>query len=436
MAQEANKMSKKIVVEDLARVEGHGGIEVTVEGEKVKDIRMNISEGPRFFEAIIRGVKYDKVPDVMRRICGICTAAHSLSSIRTIEKAFKVKVTQQTVLLRDLLIHGEIIESHALHLFLLALPDYLGYPDVIGMADRYNKEVKSALQLKKAGNMIHSTLSGREVHGMNERVGGFSTIPEEEDLLAVRKAMADSRETAELAVKLFSSLKIPNFVHSDNTLMALDPGKKFGYFGDCVLISNGERVEIEEYRELTNEKVVKHSHAKHSSYKGSSFMVGALSRVVLSKDKLYGTAKELFKEHEDKLNQRNSLNNNLAQAIELVHCVDRCIEDIDSLLNNGLEKEELAKIEPREGSGVGAVEAPRGILYHDYSFDENGCITQANVITPTAMNCANMEKDFGVAVGRLVAEKKENLKDSLELIARAYDPCISCSAHLVKVRFL
>lgn len=429
-------MSKEIVVEHLARVEGHGGIEVTVEGGKVKDVKMRIFEGPRFFEAIIEGVKYDKVPDIMRRICAICTAAHSLASIRAVEKAFKVEVTPQTRLLRDLLIHGEMIESHGLHVFMLALPDYLGYPDAISMVDKYAKEVKAALQLKKAGNMVHITLSGREVHGMNERVGGFSTIPKEEDLLKIRKAMENSRQTAELAVELFASLDIPNFAQSANTFMALDPGEKFGYIGDYVLISNGERRRVEEYRELTNEKVVKHSHAKHSSYKGSPFMVGALARVLLCKDKLYGAAKRLFKEHEDKLDQRNSLNNNLAQAIELVHCVDRCIEDIDNLLSNGLEKEELVKIEPRESSAVGAVEAPRGILYHDYSFDENGCITQANVITPTAMNCANVEKDFRVTVGRLVVERKENLEAPLELIARAYDPCISCSAHLIKVKFL
>ncbi|MDH5267227.1 MAG: Ni/Fe hydrogenase subunit alpha [Candidatus Bathyarchaeota archaeon] len=429
-------MSKEIVVEHVTRVEGHGGIEVTVEGQKVKDIKMNVFEGPRFFESFIEGVKYDKVPDVMRRICAICTAAHSLASIRTIEKAFKVEVTPQTTLLRDLLIHGEMVESHALHVFMLALPDYLGYPDAISMVDKYAKEVKAALQLKKAGNMIHITLSGREVHGMNERVGGFSTIPKEEDLLTIKKAMEASKATAELAVNLFSSLDIPNSAYSDNTLMALDPGNKFGYIGDYVLISNGERRRVEEYKQLTNEKVVKHSHAKHSSYKGSPFMVGALPRVLLCKDKLYGTTKELFNEHEDKLDPKNSLNNNLAQAIELVHCVDRCIEDIDKLLSSGLEKEELAEIELRESSAVGAVEAPRGILYHNYSFDESGCITKANVITPTALNWANIEKDFRVAAERLLAERKENLEAPLELIARAYDPCISCSVHLVKVKFL
>jgi len=428
-------MGNEIVIEDLARVEGHGGVEVSVEGKKVKNVKMRITEGPRFFEAIIRGVKYDKVPDVMRRICGICTASHSLASIRTIEKAFKVEVTPQTKLLRDLLIHGEVIESHALHLYLLALPDYLKYPDIISMASKYYREAHMAFQLKKAGNQVHCTLSGREVHGMNERVGGFSAMPKEKDLLMLRKTMVGARAAAELAVRLFSSFNVPDFACSENNLMALDTGERFGYVGDHVMVSNGERKAVEAYEELTNERVVKHSHAKHSSYRGAPFMVGALSRLLLGRDKLCGVARELFEEHEQKLDQRNSLNNNLAQAIELVHCVDRCVEDIDALLGRGLEKEGLMEIEPLASAGVGAVEAPRGILYHGYAFDEEGCITRANVITPTAMNCANIEKDLKVAAGRLLATGEEDVKGNLELIVRAYDPCISCSTHMVKISY-
>ena len=433
MIQGGAKTSKKVVFEDLARVEGHGGIEISIEGDEIKDVKMNIPEGPRFFEAIIEGVKYDKVPDIMRRICGICTASHSLASIRAIEKAFNIEVTPQTELLRDLLMHGEIIESHSLHLFLLALPDYLGYNDVIEMANKYPGEVKAAFQLKKAGNMVHNILSGREVHGMNDRVGGFSTIPGEDDLAAIRKSMVGSKAAAELAVKFFSSLEVPDF-NSGNMLMALDSGNKFGYMGEYVLISNGERRAVEDYRLLTNECVVKHSNAKHSSYNGSPFMVGALSRVLLNGDKLSGTAKELLRENEGRLKKENSLNNNLAQAVELVHCVDRCIEDIDAILSS-LENESLVNVETRECDGVGAVEAPRGILYHDYAFDESGCIKHANVITPTAINCSNMEKDLRFAARRLIAEKNENFEKPLELIARAYDPCISCSTHLVKVKF-
>ncbi len=161
-------MSRMIEIKELTRVEGHGKIQVVIEGSQIRDVKMAIFEGPRFFEAFIETVKYDKVPDIMRRICAICTAAHSLASIRTIEKAFDVDVTEQTKLLRDLLIHGEMIESHALHVFMLALPDYLGFPDAIRMVSKYPKEVRAALMLKKAGNMVHNIVSGREVHGMNE----------------------------------------------------------------------------------------------------------------------------------------------------------------------------------------------------------------------------------------------------------------------------
>lgn len=427
-------MVSKIVIDDVARIEGHGGIEVSIEGKRVRGAKMTVSEGPRFFEAIIKGTGYEKVPDIMRRICGICTASHSLASIRAIENAFGVEATPQTRLLRDLLIHGEAIESHALHLYLLALPDYLGYPDAFSMVPKHAKEVEMALRLKGAGNSVHCAMSGREVHGMNERVGGFSRIPRERDLLKLRETLAYARGAAALAVRLFSGVEVPDFPRSRNRLMALDPGERYGFLGDRVIISGGGARAVEEYEGLTNERTVKHSHAKHSRYRGAPFMVGALPRILLCNERLYGESLALFREHEGKLDQMNSLTNNLAQAIELVHCVDRCVEDIDALLGSGLEKEGLAEIEPAAGRGVGAVEAPRGILYHDYSFDGEGRVARANVITPTAMNCANIEKDLRVAAQRLLDTGETDMKGKLELVVRAYDPCVSCSTHMLRIR--
>ncbi|MFX1486055.1 MAG: Ni/Fe hydrogenase subunit alpha [Promethearchaeota archaeon] len=426
-------MSRKISVEELTRVEGHGGIEVVFDGNQVKDVKMKIFEGPRFFEAFIEGVYYDKIPDITRRICAICTASHSLASIRAIENAFDAKVTEQTRVLRDLLIHGEMIESHALHVFMLALPDFLGFHDAVRMTEKHPEEVKAALQLKKAGNLVHNVISGREVHGMNDRVGGFSKAPTEKELLGIKRLMESTKGTALLAVDLFAKFDTPEYSESENVLMALDPGDKFGFIGDHVLISTDERRPIQEYRQLTNERTVKYSHAKFSSYNDSSFMVGALPRVLLNKDKLSGTARELFNEHRDLITQDNSLTNNLAQAIELVHSVERSIEDIEVLLSMGVHQEELADIEVQASNGVGAVEAPRGILYHNYEFDSSGRIIKANVITPTAQNAANMEKDFRVAAKNLINESDDKIREALEIIARAYDPCISCSAHLVRV---
>jgi sulfhydrogenase subunit alpha len=427
-------MSRKISVEEMTRVEGHGGIEVILNGKKVESVKFQIFEGPRFFEHLIRGLHYEKIPDVTRRICGICTASHSLVSIGAIENAFNVKVTPQTKLLRDLLIHGEAIESHALHVFMLALPDFLGYPDAIRMASEHSDAVKMALDLKKVGNMIHTTLSGREVHGMNERVGGFSRVPSELQLTEVRNELLKVVPVTELGVKLLAGVELPRYAESENLLMAIDSGPRFGYIGDHILTSKGDRFPESEYASLTNEIVVDHSYAKLSGYFGSSFMVGALPRIILSGDKLEGEALELFKQHKNLVKAGNSLSNNLCQALELVHDVQRAIKDIDELMSLGLEQENLSEYEVYKTRGIKAIEAPRGLLYHDYNFDSEGIVTKANIITPTAQSAANIEKDAKVIAENLNSENDKIIKNALEIMIRAYDPCISCSVHLTRAK--
>ena len=251
-------MSKKIQIEELTRVEGHGGIEIFLKDGRVQDVKFNIFEGPRFFEHAIKSVYYEKIPDITRRICAICTASHSLASIGAIEDAFKVKVTPQTEALRDLLIHGEMIESHALHVFMLALPDFLGFPDAIHMASKHLDAVKAALDLKKTGNLIHTALSGRDVHGMNDRVGGFSKTPSVEQLEEIKDYLVRVKPTTELAVKLLAGFDLPSYNFSDNLLMAIDSGEKFGFLGDSVLVSDGSVYPQSEYEKLTNEIVVQH----------------------------------------------------------------------------------------------------------------------------------------------------------------------------------
>lgn len=427
-------MNKRIKIDELTRVEGHGGIEVIMDGSKVKDVKFKVFEGPRFFEHAIKGIYYEKIPDITRRICAICTASHSLASIGAIENAFKVDSTPQTHKLRDLLIHGETIESHALHVFMLALPDFLGFPDAIHMSTEHLDAVKAALELKKTGNMIHTALSGREVHGMNERVGGFSKVPSEEALLQIREQLGKVQPTTVLAVQLMSGFPLPEHNNSDNVFLALDSGDQFGYLGDRIYTSDGEHVPETEYRNLTNETVVRHSYAKFSTYKDRPFMVGALPRLYFNHEKLVGTAQDLYTEHKHKLDPRNSLSNNLAQAIELVHDVEHGVKLIDSLLSDGLNNEGLVEFEVFESRGINAVEAPRGLLYHDYSFDSDGRIKTSNIITPTAQNAANIEKDVRVIAENLAGKPEEEVKKAIEIMVRAYDPCISCSVHMVQLK--
>ncbi|WEU40846.1 MAG: Ni/Fe hydrogenase subunit alpha [Candidatus Odinarchaeum yellowstonii] len=427
-------MSKTLTIEELTRVEGHGGITIIIEGETVKDVKMNIFEGPRFFESIIKTVYYDKIPDIMRRICAICTASHSLASIRAIEHAFNIDVSDQTQILRDLLIHGETIESHALHVFMLALPDYLGYPDALKMASDHLDKVKAALELKKAGNLIHNTISGREVHGMNERVGGFSRIPSERKLENIREEMLKVKAAAELGVELLARKEPQLNFNSKNIFMALNPGEKYGFIGDEILISDGSRHNINDYLNIVKERVVNYSTSKISTYKNHPFMVGALARLILNKNKLEGTAKTMFKKYQQLIREDNPLSNNIAQAIELVHSVERAEFLVNELLSRGVRDEHLPSVKVKEARGVGAVEAPRGILYHDYTFDKSGCVIKCNVITPTAQNIANMEKHYREIVEALIKEEENMIKRHLELVARAYDPCISCSTHIIRVK--
>lgn len=426
-------MAKEVMVEHVTRVEGHGSIKVLIEDEKVKEVKFEIFEGPRFIEKVLVGRMYYEVPDIVARICSICPDPHQVAAVRAIEKAFGVSVDWQTKTLRELQLLADIIASHALHLYLLALPDYLGYPDSLSMADKYGREVKMGLELKRAGNALKEVLTGRSIHGCTVKPGGYTEVPTPSELERLSEILKRSMDGAVLAVKLFSSLKYPDFARGENVFMAVDPGEVYGFAGDYILVSSGERLPVEEYRKLTNEVAVPHSTAKHSSYKGRPFMVGALARVLLNGKKLRGRAAEMLKDLEPKLDAFNPLTNNLAQAIETVYALERAVEMIDELLDKGLKQAVEVEIKPRKGVGVAAVEAPRGVLYHCYELDEEGRITKADIITPTAQNAANMEKYIRVSAERLLSMGEERLEGPLELLVRAYDPCISCSAHLIKV---
>jgi len=427
---------KTIKIDHLYRVEGHGGVKVKLGGKEILDVKMEIFEGSRFFEALIRGRHYNDVPMIMCRICAICSASHRLVAIKAVEKAIGLEVSPQTKLLRELLILGEMIESHTLHLFCLAAPDFLGFPGVAAMADRHAEVVKMGLGLKKLGNAIQEIVGGRKIHQINAEVGGFSKVPAKEELLRLREGLEEKYTDTIKTFHFIEGITKENLTRSPSVFSALtDDSDGYKYYGETIAISTGDTMPVEEYKNLCNEYVVEHSHAKFSAYKEQPFMVGSLARLFLNRKKLTGKAGAEMTRLEDSFEVDNAIWNNLAQAIEVIQCFERGIEIIDQIMKEGYKEEELAQ--PGKisgGTGAAGTEAPRGTLYHSYTVDEKGMITDADVITPTAINLSNMEKDIRAAVGIAIDDPEDAIKLKLEKVVRAYDPCISCSVHLIDAR--
>jgi sulfhydrogenase subunit alpha len=428
-------MHKSIVIDHISRVEGHGGITIKIKDDEVTDVNMDIFEGPRFFEPLVVGRSYDEVAPILMRICAICSAAHTAASLMAVEDAFGIEVSAQTRLLRELLVQGGNIESHALHLFCLAIPDFLGYPSAMALASDHLQEVKMGLELKKLGNTIQEMIGGRAIHPVNAIVGGFGKLPSNDELRGLKEQLKRGLEQSLAGFDLVCGLQIPDFCTSPNIYAALSSdGLGFGLFGDKIALSEGDTKDIKKYKEICNERVVSHSHAKQSLFKGKPFAVGALARIALNGEKLSGQAKKAKDKMSMSLISENMLYNNAAQAVEIIYSIERSIEIIDELLRLGIKKEKPVEIDVRAGTGTGAVEAPRGTLYHSYSFDDAGRLTEADVITPTAQNLANIEKDLRASVKNLIDEPRESLGSKLEMVVRAYDPCISCAVHLLEVR--
>jgi len=425
---------RELSIENLARVEGHGGISVTLDGKKVKSVTLDIHEGPRLIEQLVKGMTPADDLNVIPRICAICTLSHRYAAIRGLEKALGIKPPEKTQLTRDLMMLGENVESNSLHTYLLALPDFLGYPSAIAMLNDHGDDVKRALRLKKFGNHVMAVTSGRIVHGENPILGGFGKYPSRKALEEIKMKSHELVPDAARAVEIFASLDYPKYSEAEMTFMSVNaPGKKYGFAGDSILISNGKEVDAEDYKKLTNERVVSHSFAKRSLYQDKTFTVGAAARLINMGKRLDGQAADLFKEHYSDAWRKNPLYNNLAQAIEMTWSLEQMPDACDRI--TALEDPPIEQPTRTTGSGTGAVEAPRGVLYHHYEV-KNGLIDVADIITPTAQNLDDIEKHLKLTAERMLAEDKqdEEVRLGLEMVARSYDPCISCATHLVTLK--
>jgi coenzyme F420-reducing hydrogenase alpha subunit len=424
-------MSRRIHVDYLARVEGEGGLDVFIEDGKIKDLRLNIFEPPRFFEGWLRGRSYMEIPDLTARICGICPVAYQVSGSNAVENAFGAEITKEIRALRRLLYLAEHIESHSLHVYLLAAPDFLGYESAISMAKDHPDVVKRGLRMKRLGNDLMVAIGGREVHPVSPRPGGFYRAPEKEELEPFLPRLSEGLEDAIWTVKFVSKFDIPDLTR-DIEFVALRHEEEYGIVDGRIVSNKGIDITPEEYDETFEEIQVPHSTSFHSIVRGrGEYFVGPLARVNLNMDKLSKEAKMAMRECGIPFPNSNPFTSIVARAIELVQAMEESIQIISSY-----EKPDPPYVElrPRESVGYGVSEAPRGILYHSYKFDEEGRILYAKIVSPTAQNQRQIEADLREWVPRVIDLPMEEATLKCEMAIRNYDPCISCSAHFLKLR--
>jgi coenzyme F420-reducing hydrogenase alpha subunit len=422
-----------INVNQVTRLEGHCNIVLNATDGKIEKLLWEVTESPRLFEAMLRGRYYEDVSHIVSRICGICSIAHTTVSLQATEAAFGIQPSEQTLLLRKLLYDAELLESHVLHVLFLAVPDFLGVGSVFPLMETHKDVVLMALRLKKLAYNLAELLAGRKTHPLSCVVGGFAKLPDLSELKAVRERLEDAMVDLNTTVELVKTLKIPDFVRETEYIALKDP-KEYAFISGQIASTDAGITPVSDYLKVTNEFCVPHSTAKYTKNKRDSYMVGPLARFNLNHDQLLPQAKKVAKELNLIAPCHNPFMITVVQLVEAVHAVEDSINTIDQILARGLEEEgNMMKV--RAGRGIGAVEAPRGILFHDYTYNEKGIITQVNCIIPTNQNHNNIQKDMEALVPLILNRPQDDIRHSLEMLVRAYDPCVSCSTHMIEVSF-
>ncbi|MBK8901055.1 MAG: Ni/Fe hydrogenase subunit alpha [Anaerolineaceae bacterium] len=424
----------KVNVHHLTRVEGHGNIVVDVVNGELKQCDLQIVETPRFFEAMLRGKPYQNASHITSRICGICAVGHATASLRASEVALGVELSEQTKLLRRLNFLGELLDSHVLHAYMLVAPDFLGAPSVIPLANTAPDVVLRALRMKKLAGDLCQAIAGRHTHPIAMVVGGFTHFPTANQLYQLRERFEAVREDVVATADLFQTLKLPQFERETEYIALRRDDGVYGFIDGDIVSTDGGKWPASAYKTVTNEYLVPHSSAKHAQNQRESYMVGALARFNVNHDLLHPVAKEVAAGLGLKPKATNPYLITVAQVVEIAHCVEEAIQLIDALLEREIAWEDPALPTRQSGEGVGACEVPRGTLFHHYVIEE-GQIVGANCIIPTGQNLANIELDMKALVPTLLDRTQQQITHALEMLVRAYDPCISCSTHLLDVRF-
>ena len=427
-----SERSRELTVSGLARVEGEGALRITVHDGRVTRAELNIYEPPRFFEAFLRGRSYTEPPDLTARICGICPVAYQTSACNAIEQACGAELTEPLAELRRLLYCGEWISSHALHIYLLHAPDFLGYPDAISLARDHRDIVERGLELKKTGNAILEQVGGRAIHPVNVRVGGFYRAPGPAELRPLAERLRRALDLALDTVRWAATFEFPDLELEHDLLAARDAGR-YPLERGSLATTSGLSFPASEFPDHVTEEQVPRSTALHATLDGHRYLTGPLARYSLNSAALSPTAREAAAGAGLGAQCRNPFRSILVRGVEIVYAVEEALRIIGAYERPGRPSVEVA---PRAGTGHGVSEAPRGLLYHRYELDGDGLIRAATIVPPTSQNLAVIEDNLRLLVGANLGRDDASLTALCEQAIRNHDPCISCAAHFLSLTIL
>jgi coenzyme F420-reducing hydrogenase alpha subunit len=435
------QMNKDITIDiqHVTRVEGHGNIVLDVKHGKIEKLQWQVSEAPRFFEAMLRGRPYTELRTITSRICGICSIGHSLASLKASEDALGVHISDQSSMLRRLAINGENMQSHILHIGYLVAPDLFGIGSVFPLVGgKHQDTLLKIVQLHRLSNEMSDLICGRTTHPIRLVVGGFSAVPTNKQLTDLREKLETGLTTSQEVAHTLATVAdiLPRF-ERETEYIGLTADDEYAFYdGDIASTDTGRFREYKEYRQIMKEFVVPQSTAKYAKHSRDSYFVGALARFNLNSNLLHPEAQAVASLFNLKPICYNPFMNSIAQLVEFVHNIEDSIKLIDQIMDKGLKEEKPVDVKLKAGRGVGIVEVPRGILVHDYTLNKKGHCEKANCIIPTNQNHANIQKDMEAFVPEIMDKPSKEIELNLEMLVRAYDPCISCSTHYLDVKFI